>query len=153
MEKAAAHLRRVPCPCCNLIGNHELYNFDRARLAQLLNTRPPPAARDYYSVRPVPGWRILVLDAYHESVIGYPEDHPNFQRAADLLCTNNPNDWRKPGDFFAGMEGNARRFVPFNGGLGEEQLRWIFSELTEATMAEERVVLLSHCILHPEACD
>ena len=53
METAAANLRRVPCPCYNVIGNHELYNFDRARLAQLLNTRPPPDALDYYSVRPL----------------------------------------------------------------------------------------------------
>lgn len=30
----------------------------------------------YYSLMPHPGWRVLVLDAYDVSVMGWPEGHP-----------------------------------------------------------------------------
>ena len=41
LEGARAHLDRAHCPSINLIGNHELYNFNRAELADKLGTAPP----------------------------------------------------------------------------------------------------------------
>ena len=32
-QAALATLRRAPCPAVSIVGNHELYNFDRAQLA------------------------------------------------------------------------------------------------------------------------
>jgi hypothetical protein len=30
----------------------------------------------YYAFKPHPGWRVLVVDAYDVSVMGWPEEHP-----------------------------------------------------------------------------
>ena len=47
----------------------------------------------------------------------------------------------------------ARRFVPYNGGLGAEQIRWLRGVLSGAAARRERVIVLCHVILHPRACD
>merc|ERR1719203_1416109 len=58
------------------------------------------------------------------------------------------------GDWFKGMEdaGYQRRFGPYNGGFGREQLDWFRSQLKAAAATEERVLVMSHVILHPDAC-
>ena len=33
LDAALAELRRAPCPAVNIVGNHELYNFDRKQLS------------------------------------------------------------------------------------------------------------------------
>ncbi len=53
----------------------------------------------------------------------------------------------------AGLQGDSRRFVPYNGGLGRAQLEWLDQELHEATVASERVVISSHILLDPRAGD
>lgn len=69
LASVLAKLSRLPVDYLNLIGNHELYNFDRPTLARELNTRrggghPAGVEREFYHTRPCKGWRVLVLDAY-----------------------------------------------------------------------------------------
>lgn len=45
----------------------------------------------YYSYEPHPRWRVVVLDAYDVSILGWPEGHPNRQAAEEILHRNNPN--------------------------------------------------------------
>ena len=167
LDGALAHLDRAPCPVVNLIGNHELYNFSRAELADRLGTAPPvdgcvlgtEGGREFYSFLAAPGWRFLVLDAYRDAVIGYSKDDPRFIKNAQWLSDRNPNinpaDPDASGDWLAGIPrgDKSRRFVPYNGGLGTEQLAWLRAELHDAARLHERVVVLSHVILHPKACD
>ena len=47
----------------------------------------------------------------------------------------------------------TRPQVPYNGGLGETQLGWLKAELRSAAARGDRVVVLSHAVLHPEACE
>jgi manganese-dependent ADP-ribose/CDP-alcohol diphosphatase len=106
-----------------------------------------------------PGWRFLVLDAYQDAVIGYPKDDPRYIKNARYLSDHNPNinanDPDASGDWLAGIPrgDKSRRFVPYNGGLGAEQLAWLRTELLDAARQHERVIVLSHVILHPKACD
>lgn len=167
LDAALAHLDRAPCPVVNLIGNHELYNFSRAELADRLGTAPPvdgcvlgtEGGREFYSFLAAPGWRFLVLDAYRDAVIGYSKDDPRFIKNARWLSDRNPNinptDPDASGDWLAGIPrgDKSRRFVPYNGGLGAQQLAWLRAELSDAARLHERVVVLSHVILHPKACD
>lgn len=167
LDGALAHLDRAPCPVVNLLGNHELYNFSRAELASRLGTAPPATGciigpdgdREYYSFMAAPGWRFLVLDAYRDAVIGYPKDDARFIKNARYLSDRNPNiNPENPdasGDWLAGIPrgDKSRRFVPYNGGLGAEQLAWLRAELRDASQHHERVIVLSHVILHPKACD
>mmetsp|Transcript_48008 Transcript_48008/g.109007 ORF Transcript_48008/g.109007 Transcript_48008/m.109007 type:complete len:359 (+) Transcript_48008:139-1215(+) len=147
----------------HLIGNHELYNFNRAQLRERLDTargggHPQGTVREFYHLRPVKGLRLVVLDPYFDSVIEKdPENSDGWARGAKILQANNPNmtpeAMQRGAGWFDGMQGPARRFVPFNGGYGAEQLGWLEKELDEAVRSGERVVVLSHVILHPEACD
>ena len=153
IEGALKHLRRAPCRVVSLIGNHELYNFDRPTLATLLGTAPESGGgREFYSFVPAQGWRIIVLDPYQESTLGWPAGDPRRARAEQTLAANNPNDL-STGQWFTGLVGVAKRFVPYNGGLGREQLRWLHRELRLAAAEGELVIILSHAVLHPQACD
>jgi manganese-dependent ADP-ribose/CDP-alcohol diphosphatase len=131
------------------IGNHELYNFSRAELAEgPLNTAPDGV--EYYSFHPVPGWRFLILDPYQEAIIGWEPGSAQHTAALATLRLHNPNDVLSNCNWKAGLEGMEQRWVPFNGGLGKAQLTWLRGELQAATAATERVVILSHVLLHPE---
>lgn len=47
----------------------------------------------YYTFRPPVhrGWRLLVLDGYELSVLGWSKDHFLYQQAAKVLAERNPN--------------------------------------------------------------
>jgi manganese-dependent ADP-ribose/CDP-alcohol diphosphatase len=164
MDAATALLSRLPCRIVNIVGNHELYNFDRVALAERLDVGsgrrgdPPSMRREYFSFKPADGWRVIALDSYQESVQGWAADDPRARRALKTLAANNPNidpdNPGKNGNWFAGMpSGYVRRFVPYNGAYGREQLKWLRHELRQAAASGERVILLSHTILAPQACE
>eukprot|EP00567_Pseudictyota_dubia_P006491 CAMPEP_0197440594 /NCGR_PEP_ID=MMETSP1175-20131217/7053_1 /TAXON_ID=1003142 /ORGANISM="Triceratium dubium, Strain CCMP147" /LENGTH=398 /DNA_ID=CAMNT_0042970729 /DNA_START=87 /DNA_END=1283 /DNA_ORIENTATION=- len=154
LAKAMDVLGRAPCPSVHLVGNHELYNYDRRALAEASWLQH--GDKEYYSFVPAEGWRVVVLDPYQIALIGHARDDPRRLEAVDLIAKENPNvsPDGADGDWFEGMEnaGYRRRFVPYNGGFGREQLAWLGSELRNAAEAKERVLILSHVPVHPEAC-
>ena len=161
LAKALDQLDRLGptvCPSINLVGNHELYNFDRTQLQNERWLRHGNA--EYYSFLACRGFRIVVLDAYQLSLIGFGDDQKNDPRrlaAVQLLAKENSNispDGAPGSNWFDGIpEGSyQRRFVPFNGGYGTEQLDWLESELESARSNKERVIVLSHVVMHPKAC-
>eukprot|EP00581_Thalassiosira_minuscula_P017527 CAMPEP_0183713314 /NCGR_PEP_ID=MMETSP0737-20130205/8191_1 /TAXON_ID=385413 /ORGANISM="Thalassiosira miniscula, Strain CCMP1093" /LENGTH=391 /DNA_ID=CAMNT_0025942081 /DNA_START=10 /DNA_END=1182 /DNA_ORIENTATION=+ len=153
MKAALDRLDRLPCPSVNLVGNHELYNFNRKELAEQPWLRH--GDKEYYSFSPAEGWRVIVLDSYQIALIGHDENDPRRLEAVELLARENPNvsPDGADGDWFVGMEdaGYRRRFVPYNGGFGREQLDWFRAEVASAARAGERVLILSHVLLHPKA--
>ena len=151
LERALGLLQHVPCRVLSLVGNHDLYNFDRETLAARLATRPD--GHEFYSIAPAPGWRVVILDAYQESVLGWPEGDVRRRRAERWLAEHNSNDLSDGGAWFNGLTGTARRAVPFNGAFGREQLAWLRRTLRAARSADERVIILSHVVLSPLACD
>ena len=80
----------------------------------------------YYDWSPAKNWRFISLDCYDVSLIGASSD-ANKQLAADLLAENNPNDLNAGGTWFNNLPFHKRRWVPYNGGVGEEQLQWFQS--------------------------
>lgn len=61
---------------------------------QVLNERlrtGDVGSASYYAVAPSPGWRVLVLDAYDVSLLGWPPEHPLHAQAAAILDDRNPN--------------------------------------------------------------
>eukprot|EP00547_Thalassionema_nitzschioides_P008412 CAMPEP_0194225068 /NCGR_PEP_ID=MMETSP0156-20130528/38767_1 /TAXON_ID=33649 /ORGANISM="Thalassionema nitzschioides, Strain L26-B" /LENGTH=385 /DNA_ID=CAMNT_0038956867 /DNA_START=94 /DNA_END=1251 /DNA_ORIENTATION=- len=153
LKLALEQLDRAPCHSINLIGNHELYNFDRKYLSSQAQSWVRDGDREYYSFSPSKGWKVMVLDPYQISLIGHAKDDPRRREAIDIMARENKNVDAdgSDGDWLVGMEGYNRRFVPYNGGYGKEQLSWIQSELTKAAQAE-RVIICSHTIIHPMAC-
>ena len=139
----------------HLIGNHELYNFSRADLASKLPSNPPgmedtpsrPRLSAYFSFLPHPKWRIVVLDPYDVSTIG--PGSGDAEDAFKLLEQNNPNNVRGPCDWLEGLTGVSRRWVPYNGGVGEEQLAWLEATLRASEEAGVRVMVFSHVAVCP----
>ena len=139
----------------HLIGNHELYNFSRADLARKLPSNPPgmedtpsrPRLSAYFSFLPHPKWRVVVLDPYDVSTIG--PGSGDAEDAFKLLEQNNPNNVRGPSDWLEGLTGVSRRWVPYNGGVGEEQLAWLEATLRASEEAGVRVIVLSHVPVCP----
>ena len=154
LRAALGHLDRLSCPSVNLVGNHELYNFNREDLANASWLKH--GDREYHSFSPVEGWKVIVLDPYQISLIGHAADDPRRLEAVRIIERENPNVHPdgKSGNWFDGMDdaGERRRFVPYNGGFGEEQLAWFQLQLTAASEANERVLVCSHVIIHPKAC-
>lgn len=135
-------------PTYHMLGNHCLYNLPRTELVSELRMPASSPERAYYEFCPWPGYRLVVLDAYDFSAVGWPRAHPVAAAARRFLDRRNPNhDKNSP----KGLEGTDRRFVMFNGGVGEAQLRWLDGVLSRASRDGERVVLCSHLPLHPAA--
>ena len=149
LQAALSHLRRSPCRVVSLLGNHDLSNFDRQTLALKLTT----GLRGYHALSPAPGWRVIVLDAFEESVGGRAQGDERRTRAEQWLAKHNPNDLSDGGAWFRGLHGTDRRAVPYNGAFVQPQLRWLRRELRDAAVNGERVIILSHVVLSPEACD
>ncbi|KAM6245628.1 manganese-dependent ADP-ribose/CDP-alcohol diphosphatase isoform 1-T1 [Porphyrio hochstetteri] len=100
LERVLAVLGRLSVPVHHAWGNHEFYNFSRARLAHTgLNSRPagagagPPAGDcQAYHFSPAARFRVVVLDAYDLSILGREPDSPHYQESLQLLREKNPND-------------------------------------------------------------
>ncbi|KAK3124103.1 hypothetical protein QOZ80_8AG0640470 [Eleusine coracana subsp. coracana] len=135
-------------PTYHMLGNHCLYNLPRADLVAELQIPTSSPDQAYYDFSPWPGYRFVVLDAYDFSAVGRPPAHPVSVAARRFLDARNPNhDKNSP----RGLDGTARRFVMFNGGVGQAQLRWLHAVLRRASRSGERVVICSHLPLHPAA--
>lgn len=133
-------------PMYHMLGNHCLYNLPRAELNALLGIPPTPEGGSYYTFCPHPGFLFVVLDGYDVSMLGWPPDHPHARAAERLLAARNPNeDKNNP----TGLEGPARRFVKFGGGVGERQLAWLDGVLRAAAERGDRVLVGCHMPLEP----
>ena len=149
-------ISRCRAPFVHLVGNHDLYNFDRDSLAARLSTRLPNRAVEFFASAPAPGWRVLVLDAFQEAVIGWPAEEPRREQAVRFLRAKRtecgrPDD-ADPDDWFIGLSAEQRRFNPYNGALGARQISWLSSQLHAAADAGDRVIIASHVVLHSQAC-
>mmetsp|Transcript_58097 Transcript_58097/g.101701 ORF Transcript_58097/g.101701 Transcript_58097/m.101701 type:complete len:407 (-) Transcript_58097:187-1407(-) len=155
MSKTALEAQKLVC----ILGNHELYNFARTG-PELTN---PPFAKDqqnYYTFCPAAGWRVVVLDPYDFSMMS---NGRNMRRGGHYT---NPDALRYAEEQYqyilevAQTKGQAvppeaDRFMSnsgahdFNGAVGEAQLKWLYDTLKTATLANERVLLFCHVLIHP----
>jgi len=149
LAKVLQQFERAPAPVYHLVGNHELYNFNRFELRDLIPNIHPW----YHSFRPAPGWRVVVLDAYDLNVVERGGG-AGLEEAFDYLGRHNPNDLRAPRgsvDLQKGLEGLEKRFVPMAGAVGKAQLSWLADQLRDAEVAAEQVIMLTHVPVLPEA--
>ncbi|XP_057534666.1 manganese-dependent ADP-ribose/CDP-alcohol diphosphatase [Amaranthus tricolor] len=147
VKMVASEFEKFNGPVHHMIGNHCLYNLSREKLLPLLNI-PGQNGSAYYDFAPTPGYRLVVLDGYDISAIGWPQDHSKTTEALTILKEKNPNpDKNSP----AGLEGPARRFLKFNGAIGKEQMEWLNHTLQNATDLNQKVIICSHLPLDSNA--
>lgn len=101
---------------------------------------------------PCPGWVFVVVDAYDISLKSREVTSSQYQEAVRIIKsnTNNPVCWEEgTGDYFSGLLEDEKdtpkmRFVPFNGGIGKQQLHWLEEVLFRASGAHDKVIIFSH---------
>jgi len=106
--------------------------------------------------------KFVVLDSYDIALTRRcPKTSAKRSSAATILETENGINFRANNENSPeGLEGLQKRFVAFNGAVGESQLEWLQHEL-EATRQlnasgsasghTQRVVVLSHQPIHPDS--
>jgi hypothetical protein len=126
----------------HVLGNHELYCFEKKEAAKLFGLTVWN-----YSFVPAVGWKIIVLDSYYVTTL----DKDTEAEAHSLLANHNPNNTRSQQvDWLKGLTGEERRFVPYNGAVGKEQLEWLRKELDSE--GDTKVIVATHVPLMPGSC-
>lgn len=129
------------------IGNHCHYNFKRDELYDFLipNSLKSnlPIGSLHYDWSPHPGWRFIFLDSYDVSLIGHSNEE-NLRLAKLLLGNNNPNNLAMSGTWFNNLPFEKRRWVPYNGMIGDEQKTWLVETLEQSVRNNERVMIFCH---------
>jgi hypothetical protein len=135
-------------PRLDVIGNHDLYCAPREQLRYILNDYDMENDALCYSKEIAGGnWRLIVLDSYAVSVLGFTESQISdpscwkFQNAQRILKLHNPKALEEiPHQPPKGKE----KYGSWNGGIGQMQLQWLEGELDEAWNKEQFVVIFSH---------
>ena len=152
LELVLAELHAFTKPVYHVWGNHEMYNFSRAALleGELNSARLVPQTKSHdklpraplgancYHVSPAEGFRLVVLDEYEVSILGYRKSDAMYKEAENIVKKHNKNkDLNEP----CGASGLQRRFVKFSGGISAEQLAWLEGVLQFAEQREEKVIV------------
>ncbi|XP_078692086.1 manganese-dependent ADP-ribose/CDP-alcohol diphosphatase-like [Branchiostoma floridae x Branchiostoma belcheri] len=156
----------VPFAVHHIWGNHEFYNFSRSYLmkSSLLTAQETQETANnvqkvvkkeadaaYYDFSPYKSYRFIILDNYDISMcgIGRDKDSPQYKEAEKILRERNRNEELNSPEGLVGLD---RRFVMFNGGMGEKQLQWLRETLEVARQQGEKVVVSGHVPVHPDSC-
>ena len=93
--------------------------------------------------------RFIIIDSYDVAKMQRCENtSKKYQEASTILARENPN-YPHNENSSEGLEDDRKRFVAFNGGVGERQLEWLRETLTTARECDEKVILVSHQPIHP----
>jgi manganese-dependent ADP-ribose/CDP-alcohol diphosphatase len=124
LEKVLTELNRLfddsskETQLLHIWGNHELYNFMRHDLVKLpINTAKALGQNletnaNYYTYNVTDKLRLVCLDFYQFSLLGYDESDERYQSALNLIRKHNKNDNLNS---YENMRGHALRFCKFNG--------------------------------------
>lgn len=106
----------------------------------------------YYDLDIGGAYRLLMIDTYEISVLGYtdilPQPTPS-QLATTFLELENPNENKNSP---LNLEGREKRKVAFNGGLSSRQMEWIRDVLTDCRRLGQSALICSHVTIHHDAC-
>ncbi|MBL64336.1 MAG: hypothetical protein CMI30_13135 [Opitutae bacterium] len=118
---------RLKAPHYHVLGNHD---FSVADDKKALVPKRMGLKNRYYDFTHK-GWRFIVLDGNDLSLYAYPKNDPRTKAATAFhrrLKAGTPT---------------------WNGGVSDQQLKWIESRLKLATQAKERVILFCHFPVFP----
>ena len=140
VNKTSNIFSRMPVRVHHVIGNHELYNFKKSDLLNgpLFKDNGHEISKAYYDFSPHAGYRIVILDCYDIAMLGYePTDEKYIEAETLLRKHNNNHDLNSP----TGLEHLERRFLQFNGAIGQDQLSWLEGVLQAAEDNHEQVII------------
>jgi len=131
-EPVLNKLSGLNMPIYHVLGNHD-FAVDSSRLSQIPATLG--MKKRYYSIKKG-SYRLIFLDGNDVSTFGNAIDTKAYALALGELTHLKSK--------------NAANAKNWNGGIGEEQFKWLESELATANKNDENVILLCHYPLFPE---
>ena len=113
----------------------------------------PPSAPNKDDKNSQHSIKFIVLDSYDIALMRRSAEFSKKRKmAVEILKQHNGRNYREGNENSPeGLEGLQKRFVAFNGAVGETQLDWLRDEL-ESTRQEnnkQKVIILSHQPIHP----
>jgi manganese-dependent ADP-ribose/CDP-alcohol diphosphatase len=139
----------------HIYGNHEPYGVSRRYLfesplntARILNQNNDINNANYYYYDINDKLRLICLDLYEISILGYDEQHEFYKQAFEIikknkeLKENSKNEKEK--DYY-------ERFAAHGGAISGKQLQWLEEMLTECLLKNKRVILSGHIPIKREA--
>ena len=120
-------------PVYYILGNHEFNVIDSLK-NKVLNKIG--MQKDYYS-KNINGWKFIFLNGDELSSF-YPKNKSQ-QTETDSL-------------FKRLKERKKCNATPWNGGISKEQFEWLRNELELAQQSNQKVIVLCHFPVYPEAC-
>jgi manganese-dependent ADP-ribose/CDP-alcohol diphosphatase len=142
----SSHVGRQQGTWYAVVGNHEHYNFDRHEIHRRFipqDDRNKSNRRLYYSFFPLDGYRCIVLDSFDVSTMG--GSTPELVKCAEeLIRSRNHNCATGNPLWFENLSEEFHRYIPCNGGLGEDQVAWLRGELDAAIASNEKCIIFSH---------
>jgi len=140
-------LKRIKCPRrFDMLGNHEFYNWDtRAKLPEFLNFSQEDIktgeVKTWYTYKPAPGWRVIILDSFYLSMI---DGSPTKKETIEYIRRYNPNPLSFGSDWFTDLEEKWYHMIPYNGGIGAPQLKWLENEMKDMVENGDRGLVFTH---------
>jgi manganese-dependent ADP-ribose/CDP-alcohol diphosphatase len=138
----------------NVWGNHEMYNFTRSYLvntqlntARLLNQNLNSNA-NYYSVKITNNLKLICLDLYEISILGYQENQQMFDVSLNMLREINHNKDLNSGN---GLPKYFKQYVAYNGTISKKQYNWLENELKQCEENGSKAIVCGHIPLHHRA--
>jgi manganese-dependent ADP-ribose/CDP-alcohol diphosphatase len=145
---------RADCELFHIWGNHEAHAIKREGLlasplhtAHRLNQAPQGRrSANYYFHDITAKLRLVCLDQYEISVLGYGVDDREFKMAVEILEKNRSIETSDKAE-----QERLERFKIHNGAMSEEQFVWLENQLKFCRDAKKRVLLCGHVPLLVEA--
>ena len=142
------HLQSIPR--FDVLGNHELESCSRINLHKIFDSYDQENDMLAYSREIADGkWRLIVLDSFAISVLGYNDVELSEQElkklniAKTILEHNNPNCLtQRSNDEVTPKE--KQKYGKFNVGLGRVQMNWLEKQLDDAWDKRQFVAIFSH---------
>lgn len=129
LQQVLEVLGQLSVPVHHAWGNHELYNFSRARLVHTgLYSRPaggsdgPPDTECHaYHCSLAPRLRLVVLDSYDTSTLGRDPGSPRYQESLRVLREKNTNDDLNNPEGTSGLAGARAAEASLSGAAGADR--------------------------------
>ena len=138
-------------------GNHESYGITRRPLSnscfatsRILNQNKGKDLTNYYWYDISDRLRLIVLDLYEISPLGYEKNDEIYKIASKIIEDNDKllksTDNQEEKDYLL-------RFKIYGGAASEKQLKWLDDNLKLCKETNKRVIMASHVPLLKEAAD
>lgn len=122
--------RQLPVTGYHTLGNHDFEGLDRATVMRTLGME-----KSYYSFD-AGAWRCVVFDTQDLAIQGgWKKDSQRYRQSAAMLA--------------ALQAAGAENAVNYNGGIGDQQKRWLESVLAKADAEGKKALVFGHTPLMP----